>query len=46
MAVVFNVSTHFDLGLKFAFDNLLGKIPPGGSRTDARSLALILNFRS
>jgi hypothetical protein len=46
LALVFNVNPHLDLGLKFAFDNLLGKIPPGGSRTDARSLALLVNIRS
>jgi hypothetical protein len=46
LAVVYNLNPHLDLGLKFAFDNLLGKIPPGGSRTDARSLALIVNIRS
>lgn len=46
LAVVFNLNPHVDLGLKFAFDNLLGKIPMGGSRTDARSLALIVNIRS
>jgi hypothetical protein len=46
LALVFNLDPHLDLGLKFAFDNLLGKIPAGGSRTDARSLALIVNIRS
>ena len=46
LALVYNINPHFDVGLKFAFDNLLGKVPPGASRTDARSLALILNIRS
>jgi hypothetical protein len=46
LAVVFNLNPHVDLGLKFAFDNLLGEVPPNTSRTDARSLALILNIRS
>jgi hypothetical protein len=46
LAVVFNLSPHVDLGLKFAFDNLLGQVPTGTSRADARSLALIMNIRS
>jgi hypothetical protein len=48
LAFVYNFNPHFDLGLKFAFDNLLGKVPPipGAKRTDARSLALIVNLRS
>jgi hypothetical protein len=46
LAVVFNLSPHVDLGLKFAFDNLLGKVPPNTSRTDARSLGLLFNIRS
>jgi hypothetical protein len=46
LGLVFNVNPHLDLGLKFAFDNLLGKTLPLASRTDARSLALIVNIRS
>jgi hypothetical protein len=46
MALVFNINPHVDLGFKFAFDNLLGKMPPGSERADARSLAILVNIRS
>ena len=47
MGVVGNLTSHLDLGLRFSFDNLLGKVPPTGtSRTDERSLGLILIIRS
>lgn len=44
--VVQNLNQHFDLGARFSFDNLLGNQPPGGSATDSRSLAILLNIRS
>jgi hypothetical protein len=46
LALVYNINPHWDVGAKFAFDNLLGHQPPGVSRTDLRSLALIINIRS
>jgi hypothetical protein len=46
LALVYNINPHWDIGAKFAFDNLLGHQPPGVSRTDWRSLALIVNIRS
>jgi hypothetical protein len=44
LGVVANVSPSVDVGLRFSFDNLLGHVPVG-SRTDARSLGLLVNFR-
>jgi len=41
-----NLNPHFDLGLRFSFDNLLGQQPAMTDRADARSLALLLNIRS
>jgi hypothetical protein len=46
LGLVGNVSRHVDLGLRFSFDNLLGNIPTGFARTDIRSLALLLTFRT
>ena len=46
LGLVGNVNSNVDLGVRFSFDNLLGKVPPGGSRTDARSLVLLLTFRT
>lgn len=46
IGVVRNLDKHFDLGARFSFDNLLGNIPEGQSRGDARSLAVLLNIRS
>jgi hypothetical protein len=45
VGVVGNVTPAFDLGLRFSFDNLLGQQPAGVSRTDTRSLSLLLQFR-
>ena len=45
IAVVGNLSKAFDLGVRFAFHNLAGYIPPGGSRTGASSLTLLLHLR-
>ena len=41
-----NLNTHFDLGARFSFDNLLGAEIPMRGRADERSLALVLNIRS
>jgi len=46
VGVVANLSPNVDLGLRFSFDNLLGHQPAGASRTDARSLGLLLVFRT
>jgi hypothetical protein len=46
LGVVGNVSTNIDLGLRFSFDNLLGHVPTGYSRTDLRSIALLFVFRT
>jgi hypothetical protein len=45
LGIVGNLSTSVDLGLRFSFDNLLGKQLPGVSRTDIRSLGLLLVVR-
>jgi len=45
LGVIGNVSEAIDLGLRFAFDNLLGKEPPGVSRTATRSLSLLMHLR-
>ncbi len=45
LGALYNLSTHFDLGLRFSFDNLLGKVPPGVGRADLRSLSLLLVIR-
>ena len=49
LGIVGNVSSSVDLGLRFSFDNLLGKLPPlpaGASRTDTRSIGLLLVIRA
>jgi len=46
LGLVGNVSSHLDLGVRFSFDNLLGHAVPGISRADARSIGLLLTFRS
>lgn len=46
IGVVQNLNRHFDLGLRFSFDNLLGNVAEGAGRADDRSLALLLNIRS
>ncbi len=40
-----NITTALDLGLRFSFDNLLGNQPMGISRTDVRSLSLLMHVR-
>lgn len=42
---LYSLSTHFDLGLRFSFDNLLGHVPEGAGRADSRSLSLLLVIR-
>lgn len=44
--LVGNVSSNLDLGVRFSFDNLLGKVAPGVSRADTRSIALLLTVRA
>ncbi|HMG20574.1 MAG TPA: hypothetical protein VK607_04625 [Kofleriaceae bacterium] len=46
IGVLQNLNTHFDLGARFSFDNLLGHEAVGIGRADARSLAILLNVRS
>jgi hypothetical protein len=46
LGFVRNLNPHFDLGVRFSFDNLLGKQPAMTERADERSLALLLNIRS
>jgi len=46
LGLIANASTHVDLGLRFSFDNLLGQTATGVSRTDIRSIALLLILRS
>ena len=46
LGLVGNVSSHVDLGARFSFDNLLGHAFPGVSRADARSIGLLLTFRT
>lgn len=46
VGIVQNLTTHFDLGARFSFDNLLGAQPAGVGRGDTRSFALLLNIRS
>ena len=45
LGVVGNVNSSLDLGLRFSFDNLLGAQPMGVSRTDQRSIGLLVVFR-
>jgi len=45
LGVVANVTPNVDVGLRFSFDNLLGHVPTGYSRTDLRSLGLLVNVR-
>lgn len=42
LGIVGNISENIDLGLRFSFDNLLGKAPRGA---DYRSLGLLMNIR-
>lgn len=46
LGVLQNLTRHFDLGLRFSFDNLLGHETTGVSRADTRSLALLINVRT
>jgi hypothetical protein len=46
LGLVGNVSHSVDLGVRFSFDNLLGKVPTGASRTDTRSIGLLLVLRT
>jgi len=46
LGLVGNVSRHIDLGLRFSFDNLLGNVVTGTSRTDIRSIGLLLTLRT
>lgn len=45
LGLVGNVSPSIDLGVRFSFDNLLGKAPAGVSRADHRSIGLLMNIR-
>jgi hypothetical protein len=46
VGLVRNLTEHFDLGVRFSFDNLLGQQPQDVDRADTRSLAVLLNIRS
>jgi hypothetical protein len=46
VGIVGNVNSYVDLGLRFSFDNLLGHQPAGFSRTDVRSIGLLVIFRT
>jgi hypothetical protein len=46
LGLVRNLNRHFDLGVRFSFDNLLGHTEPDVDRTDTRSLAILVNIRS
>jgi hypothetical protein len=46
LGAVGNLSRHLDLGLRFSFDNLLGNVPADASRTDARSIGLLVSVRT
>jgi hypothetical protein len=46
LGVVANVNSHVDVGLRFSFDNLLGHVDAGISRTDVRSIGLLLTLRT
>jgi hypothetical protein len=46
VGVVANLTPHLDLGLRFSFDNLLGHQGAIPSRTDERSIGVLLNIRS
>lgn len=45
LAFVANVSPSLDVGLRYSFDNMLGKRPDGVSATDSSSLAALLHMR-
>jgi len=46
LGLVGNVNSNVDLGVRFSFDNLLGHAFTGVSRTDARSIGLLLIIRT
>jgi len=46
LGVVGNLTRNLDLGLRFSFDNLLGHTSDDVSRTDERSIGLLLIVRS
>ena len=46
LGLVGNVNSNVDLGVRFSFDNLLGHVATGVSRTDARSIGLLLTLRN
>jgi len=46
VGVVGNINANVDLGFRFSFDNLLGHVAPGTSRSDRRSLGLLLTIRT
>jgi hypothetical protein len=46
LGAVGNLSRHVDLGLRFSFDNVRGNVPAGASRTDARSIGLLVSVRT
>jgi hypothetical protein len=46
VGLIGNLNSHVDLGLRFSFDNLLGHVDAGASRTDVRSIGLLLTLRS
>jgi hypothetical protein len=46
LGLVGNVNRNVDIGLRISFDNLVGHQTPGSSRTDARSIGLLLTIRS
>jgi hypothetical protein len=45
IAAMLNVNPMIDVGLRFAFDNLLGKQFPGAKRGDARTLSAVVGLR-
>lgn len=46
LGILANVSPRIDLGLRFSFDSFLGQVAAGVSRTDVRSIALLVNIRN
>jgi hypothetical protein len=46
LGIVGNLNPSLDLGLRFSFDNLLGHQPTGASRTDQRSIGLLMSIRA
>jgi hypothetical protein len=45
LGLIFNLNENIDLGGRFSFDNLLGKVPTGFERTDFRSISLLMHLR-